>query len=124
MGKALSEEQQAEARMCVSEEVGGRVCTRQDVRGDQHALMSLAERPGEPLKHGFGLLHLDWPEGLLTYKATEPGLRESRLVTGDKWAMGNCFRQGSNLKADSWELVNAQPSTSPVWREHLFCGPR
>lgn len=51
MGKALSEEQQAEARMCVSEEVGGRVCTRQDVRGDQHALMSLAERPGEPLKH-------------------------------------------------------------------------
>lgn len=25
--------------------------------------------------------------------------------------MGNCFRPGSNLKADSWELVNAQPST-------------
>lgn len=25
--------------------------------------------------------------------------------------MGNCFRQGSNLKADFWKLVNAQPST-------------
>lgn len=25
--------------------------------------------------------------------------------------MGNCFRQGSNLKADFWELVHTQPST-------------
>lgn len=49
-----------------------------------------------------------WAEGLPTYETTEQWLWEMGLVPGDKWAMGNCFRPGSNLEADFWELVNTQ----------------
>lgn len=55
-----------------------------------------------------GLAVPGWAEGLPTYEAAEQRLWETRLVTGDKWVVGNCFRQGFNLYVDFWELVNTQ----------------
>lgn len=47
-----------------------------------------------------------WAEGLPTYETTEQWLQEAGLIPGDKSALENCFRPGSNLEADFWELVN------------------